>query len=84
MKYGVKKAARKTGVTLLGFILIIGGIILLVLPGPGLLVIILGLIVLSWEYEWAKRQLHRARLAQQKAVAKARAKAKNSSRNKNT
>ncbi|HSW78867.1 MAG TPA: PGPGW domain-containing protein [Candidatus Babeliales bacterium] len=64
------KIARKTGVTVLGFLLIFIGIALLVLPGPGLIVIIIGLIVLSWEYEWAKHHLHRARNAHKKALAK--------------
>jgi UPF0716 family protein affecting phage T7 exclusion len=63
-------AARKTFVTILGFALLIGGCLLLVLPGPGLVVIILGLVVLSWEYEWAKHHLHRARKAHKKAMAK--------------
>jgi uncharacterized protein (TIGR02611 family) len=63
-------AVRKAGITILGFTLLIAGIILLVLPGPGLVVLILGLVVLSWEYEWAKRHLHRARQTHQKAINK--------------
>lgn len=63
---------RKTGITILGVALLITGVILLVLPGPGILVIILGLAVLSVEYEWAKRHLRRAREAQQKATDKVR------------
>lgn len=48
------------------------GVALLVLPGPGLIVIILGLVILSWEYEWAKHHLRRARQAHKKAVEKIR------------
>jgi uncharacterized protein (TIGR02611 family) len=70
----LRGAARKTAVTVLGFGLLIGGAILLVLPGPGLVVIILGLVVLSWEYEWAKHHLHSARKAHKKAMAKIRKK----------
>jgi len=66
----ITNAARKAGVTILGITLLIGGAVLLVLPGPGVLVIILGLVVLSWEYEWPKRHLHRARNAQKKAIEK--------------
>lgn len=69
-------AARKTLVTILGFALLIGGAVLLVLPGPGLVFIILGLVVLSWEYEWAKHHLHRARRAHKKAMKKIRQKRK--------
>ena len=71
-------AARKTGVTIIGFTLLIGGALLLVLPGPGIVVIILGLVVLSWEYEWAKHHLHRARKIHKRAMSKL------SQRNKNT
>lgn len=70
----LKKAFRKTGVTILGVALLIAGAALLVLPGPGLVVIILGLVVLSWEYEWARHHLHRARQAHKKAMAKVRRK----------
>jgi hypothetical protein len=63
---------RKTGITILGFALLVTGAVLLVLPGPGILVIILGLVVLSWEYEWAKHHLKRARLIHHKALEKAR------------
>lgn len=68
------KAARKTGVTILGFTLVIIGLILLVLPGPGILVIILGLMVLSWEYEWAERHLQKARDVHKKTVEKVKSK----------
>lgn len=71
---GLKRGARKAGVTILGFILLIAGAIMLVLPGPGLLVIILGLVALSWEYEWAKHHLHRVRRIHKKAMAKIRKK----------
>lgn len=64
------KSARKIGVTVAGIILLAVGALLLVLPGPGILVIILGLIVLSWEYEWAKHHLHKARRAQNRAIDK--------------
>ena len=63
---------RKTGVTILGFALLAAGAALLVLPGPGIVVIILGLVVLSWEYEWAKHHLKRARHIHHKALEKAR------------
>jgi uncharacterized protein (TIGR02611 family) len=70
----ISNVARKAAITALGITLLIIGAILLVLPGPGLVVIILGLVVLSWEYEWAKHHLHRARKAHKKAMAKIRQK----------
>ncbi|MBX4191124.1 PGPGW domain-containing protein [Candidatus Saccharibacteria bacterium] len=70
-------AARKSIITIVGFLILIAGVILLVLPGPGILVIILSLIILSWEYEWAGRQLHRARNAQKRTLEKVREKKNN-------
>ena len=49
--------ARKTWITILGWFLVVAGVILMPLPGPGLLILLSGLIVLSQEYEWAERKL---------------------------
>ncbi|MFY9914150.1 MAG: PGPGW domain-containing protein [Nocardioidaceae bacterium] len=49
--------ARKTWVTLLGWLLVLAGAAALVLPGPGLLLLLAGLVVLSQEYEWAERHV---------------------------
>lgn len=54
----MKSHARKVGVALVGFPLLILGLILIPLPGPGLLVSALGLAVLSLEFEWAERHLN--------------------------
>lgn len=49
--------AWRIGVTIVGAAVIVGGIILLPLPGPGWLIIFAGLGVLATEYTWAKRLL---------------------------
>ena len=50
----------KTLITaVVGFTVIVVGAALLVLPGPGLVVIALGLLILSAEFVWAKRALDR-------------------------
>ncbi len=48
-------------VALVGVTIIVIGVILLPLPGPGWLVIFAGLFVLSTEFEWAERLLEYAR-----------------------
>lgn len=48
-------------VAVVGFVLLGVGAALLVLPGPGLLVIAAGIAVLSLEFEWAGRLVDRAR-----------------------
>lgn len=53
--------AWRIGVTVVGVAVIVGGIILLPLPGPGWLIIFAGLGILGTEYVWAKRLLTWAR-----------------------
>ena len=66
--------ARRAVVTVAGVVLLAVGVVLLVAPGPGLIVIALGLLVLGTEYEWAKRRatstLHRAQIAADQAAAR--------------
>lgn len=54
-------AIRKALVFVLGASVFILGLVLLVLPGPGLLVMIAGLLILSLEFEWAKHHRDRAK-----------------------
>jgi uncharacterized protein (TIGR02611 family) len=53
--------AWRIGVTIVGAAVIVVGIILLPLPGPGWLIIFAGLGILSTEYVWAQRLLRFAR-----------------------
>jgi len=52
---------RWLGAAVAGSTLILVGVVLLVLPGPGLLLIALGLAVLATEFVWAQALLHRVR-----------------------
>lgn len=51
----------RIGVTVAGVLVIVVGIVLLPLPGPGWLIIFSGLGLLATEYPWAMRLLTRAR-----------------------
>jgi uncharacterized protein (TIGR02611 family) len=51
------RAVRRGGVFLVGMTLLIAGAAMLVLPGPGIAVILLGLVVLSAEFKWAQQVL---------------------------
>jgi hypothetical protein len=53
----VKQTAKNVGLKVLGWILLVAGIILLPAPGPGAMVILLAMFVLSTQYEWADRRL---------------------------
>lgn len=51
------KVAKRVGLEVLGWGLLLAGIAMIALPGPGLLGIFGGLAVLSQQYEWAERRL---------------------------
>jgi uncharacterized protein (TIGR02611 family) len=67
------KLLRRIAVTVVGTVILVVGIVLLVAPGPGLVVIALALAVFAIEYQWARRNLaavqERARSAALKAAA---------------
>ena len=64
---------RRIAVSVAGTVILAVGLVLLVAPGPGLLVIALALAVFAIEYQWARRNLaavqERARSAALKAAA---------------
>lgn len=60
------RSAWRIAVTVVGAALIVAGVAMLVLPGPGLVVIILGLAVLATEYVWAATALEHARATAKK------------------
>lgn len=47
------RSSKRIAVTVAGGVLLIGGLAMLVLPGPGILVVALGFAVLGTEYAWA-------------------------------
>jgi tellurite resistance protein TerC len=56
----------KTAITaVIGFTLLAIGAAMLILPGPGIVVIGLGLVVLSAEFVWARRALDRMKAGAQ-------------------
>jgi uncharacterized protein (TIGR02611 family) len=57
-------------VMVLGFILIVLGLIMLVTPGPGLLFIFFGVTVLALEFEWARELNKQGMQGLEKIVAK--------------
>jgi hypothetical protein len=52
---------RNFGRTVAGWVLVVLGIAALVLPGPGLLLLLAGLVLLSQEYPWAARRVEPVR-----------------------
>lgn len=64
----VAKSAWRVGVVVVGAALLLGGLVMMVTPGPGLLLIVAGLAVLASEFAWAEAMLERARRAASKAT----------------
>lgn len=58
---GTLRQAKRTIIGLVGFTVIMVGVVMLVTPGPGWLVIAAGLSILAIEFVWARRLLRRLR-----------------------
>ena len=55
------RSSKRIAVTVIGGVLVLGGLAMLVLPGPGILVVIAGFAVLGTEYAWAAAALERTK-----------------------
>jgi tellurite resistance protein TerC len=62
------RGARRIAITLIGSTALLLGGAMLILPGPGLLVIPIGLALLATEFVWARRWLARIRKATAKSL----------------
>jgi uncharacterized protein (TIGR02611 family) len=51
----LRRQVRRTALFVIGLVIVLFGVALLVLPGPGGLMILLGLSVWSIEFAWARR-----------------------------
>jgi hypothetical protein len=60
----IGRNGKRVAITIAGFAVLLAGLAMLVLPGPGIVVIIAGLAILATEYVWAQRLL---RIAKEKA-----------------
>jgi hypothetical protein len=66
-----KATGKRLLVTVVGFLLLGAGFVLLIVPiVPGMLVLMGGLVVLSGEYFWARRALDRGKEGARKAKEK--------------
>ncbi|CAN5202958.1 hypothetical protein BH20ACT8_BH20ACT8_04700 [soil metagenome] len=49
------RVLRRVAVTLAGGVVVVIGVILMPLPGPGMLIVAAGMAILATEYEWPQR-----------------------------
>ncbi len=66
----IARNARRLMVLILGVAVLVAGVAMLALPGPGVLVIILGLVLLATEFAWAERLLDRTTASAAGAASK--------------
>ena len=57
----IGRSSKRIAVLVVGMALVVGGLAMLVLPGPGILVVIAGLAVLATEFAWAEHLLDKAK-----------------------
>ena len=65
------RQARRVIVAVVGFTVLLLGLLMLALPGPALLVIPAGLAILGLEFAWAKKWLHAERQFARQAAERA-------------
>ena len=57
----IGRSGKRIAVTVVGFVVLAAGAIMMVTPGPGIVVILAGLAILASEWAWAERALDRAK-----------------------
>jgi Putative transmembrane protein (PGPGW) len=65
----MRAAVRRVVLEVFGWALVVGGIAALVLPGPGLLALFAGLVLLSQQYTWAERRVEPVKARAVKAAS---------------
>jgi hypothetical protein len=68
----IGRSSKRIAVSVVGAVLVLAGLAMLVLPGPGILVVALGFAVLGTEYAWAAAALERTKRTAAQAGAIAR------------
>lgn len=76
------KAARRIAVAVVGTTIVLLGIVMIVTPGPALIVIPIGLAILGVEFAWARRWLKGLRETISNGLANDRARRANSHRDR--
>ena len=66
----IRSNFRRLMILVAGGVVLLVGVALLVLPGPGIVVIIAGLAILAKEFTWAERTLDKAKEQASKATSK--------------
>lgn len=78
------RLVKRIAVAVIGGTILLIGVVMIVLPGPAIVVIPMGLALLATEFVWAKRWLAKAREWAERAKAKVTSTKDNNKPNDNT
>jgi tellurite resistance protein TerC len=78
------KAARRIVIAIVGFTVLVLGVVMIVTPGPALVAIPLGLAILSLEFAWARYWLAKVRRTISERTSRSQAQAAESHRQTGT
>ena len=53
----VKRAVKRYSIAAVGFLVLAIGVVLMPLPGPGVLIVLVGVLILATQFEWAERRV---------------------------
>lgn len=68
----IGRSSKRIAVTIVGVAFVLAGVAMLVLPGPGILMVAVGFAILGTEYAWAAAALERTKSAAAQAGTLAR------------
>lgn len=68
----IGRSGKRVAITVVGGAVLVAGLFMLVLPGPGILVVLAGLAILGTEYAWARRAMDAARRRAKDVAARVR------------
>ena len=61
MRAPLPSTVKRMAVAAIGGAVLVAGLVMLDLPGPGLVVVVAGLAILATEFAWARHRLHQVR-----------------------
>ena len=68
----VQREGTRIAVAVVGGVVVIAGIVLMPLPGPGMLIVLAGLAILATQFDWAQDMLDGARVRAKEALDRVR------------
>lgn len=65
----MKSAVKRFAIGTVGFVVVALGIVLMPLPGPGVLIVLVGVLILATQFEWAERRVEQVKEAALRGAA---------------